>query len=103
MNKKNLVTTVIAASFLTLGLSMPSCPGQQAMQQELDNFKKSQAEMQGRIGTLEAALKSMKDENEQTKGLIGQVSATLGEHTQAIEQLKAAKAAPAPKAKGKKR
>jgi len=111
MMSKRFVAPVIGASFLMMGLSMPSCPGQQAMQQQVDALKASEAEMKNRISGLEGQIKSLRDEAEQNKGLMAQLSTGIAEQGKAIEEMKAAAAAqskPAAKAaakpgKGKKK
>lgn len=93
MMSKKFVAPVIGASFLMLGLSMPSCPGQQAMQQQVDALKASETEMKSRISGLEGQIKSLRDEAEQNKGLMAQLSTGIAEQGKAIEEMKAAAAA----------
>jgi septal ring factor EnvC (AmiA/AmiB activator) len=99
MMSKKFVAPVIGASFLMMGLSMPSCPGQQAMQQQVDALKASETEMKNRIAGLEGQIKSLRDEAEQTKGLMAQLGTGLTEQGKAIEEMKAAAAQPKPAAK----
>ncbi len=110
MMSKKFFAPVVGASFLLMGLSMPSCPGQQAMQQQVDALKTSEAEMKNRISALESQLTALKSEAEQNKGLLAQLGTGLTEQGKAIEEMqtafKAAAASPKPAVKaikGKKK
>jgi predicted nucleic acid-binding Zn-ribbon protein len=103
MMSKKFVSPVIGASFLMMGLSMPSCPGQQAMQQQVDALKAGETEMKNRIAGLERQIQALRDEAEQNKGLMAQLSTGVAEHGKAIEEIQAGLKAAAKPAKGKKK
>ncbi|OFZ76806.1 MAG: hypothetical protein A3K03_08070 [Bdellovibrionales bacterium RIFOXYD1_FULL_44_7] len=95
---KLIQITAFVAGVLCLGLSMPSCPGQQAMQQQIDNLQTKSADNAKRIQNLEAIIKGTTNEISQIKTLLGQVSNTVLAQKQTIEQIETqlkAKAAPA--------
>jgi septal ring factor EnvC (AmiA/AmiB activator) len=104
MNKR-MLWLAIPAAFITMGISMPSCPGQQAMQQQLDGLQTKNAEAIKRVQTLESTIKTLDTEVTQLKTLVTQVSQTVLAQKEAIEKLESAKAPAksAPKAKASKK
>lgn len=103
------VAVVAASAVLTLGISMPSCPGQQAMQQQIDQVTAKQAEQQKQIQALDSHLRAMRDDVAAAKTLVAEVGNTVLAHKTALEQLDASvkdlatKAASPAKAAPKKR
>ncbi|MEN9722360.1 MAG: hypothetical protein RJB38_346 [Pseudomonadota bacterium] len=87
MITRNVFGTIVGIAFLTMGLSMPSCPGQQAMQQQIDALSSSEKAMTNKIGALEGQIKSLKDDLEQTKTMLGQISKTAMDQTSTLERL----------------
>ena len=70
-----------------MGLSMPGCPGQEAIQQQIDTSVKAQeAEFTKQIQALDAQLKALKEDLEQTKKLIAPISLTSKDQAAAIEK-----------------
>lgn len=88
-----------------MGLSMPSCPGQQEMQQSVEALKASETEMKVKLTSAENSIKGLKDDVTQMKTLVAQVSNTVLEQKAAIEKLegdiKALQSSKGPAAKGK--
>ncbi len=90
---------ILCAAFAGMGLSMPGCPGTQALQQQVETLKTSEAELKGRLDAMETSNKSLKDEFTQAKTLLAQVSTTVLEHGETLKNLTAPKVShPAPKA-----
>jgi septal ring factor EnvC (AmiA/AmiB activator) len=79
------IATALACT--TLGLSMPSCPGTQAMQQQLELLDKQQASLKQQIQTLEQQNKKFETEMGQVTQLLSQVSSTVLAQKSAIEQM----------------
>ena len=102
MNKK-LTGFALGAAMLGMGLSMPSCPGQQAMQEQLETLKTGQADSNKKIQALDAQLKKMNGDVDQMKALVSQVSNAVLAQKMAIENMDAALKALQTKPAGKKR
>ena len=103
MTGRNLAVALVAA-FMFLGISMPSCPGQQAMQQQLDQLQAKNAEQAKTVQKLDSQLKAMSSDMTQVKTLLVQVTNTVLAHKQSIEQIETAMKAMVPSRKpGKKR
>ena len=86
MNKK-FIAPILGSSFLMMGLSMPSCPGQQALQQQVDALKTSETDMKNRLSATEASVKAMKEDLDQSKALVAQLSKTVVDQTSTLEKL----------------
>lgn len=104
MNKK-LTWVAFGAAFAGMGMAMPSCPGQQAMQQQIDALNAKNGELEKRVQTMNTQLTTVNKDMGDVKTLLSQVSNTVLAQKQAIEQLdaavKAAASKPAPKAAAK--
>ncbi|MDR3606482.1 MAG: hypothetical protein P4M08_03775 [Oligoflexia bacterium] len=73
-----------------MGVTMPSCPGQQAMQDQIDAMKASQAEIMKRTQAHETELKQIVDAINQLKTESQGVGASAGQLKAEIDQLKTA-------------
>jgi septal ring factor EnvC (AmiA/AmiB activator) len=103
--KKNISLIVLVAALISMGLSMPGCPGQQALQKQVDELTAKSLESSKRIQNLETQVRSLTGDMNQVKTLLTQVSNTVLAQKTAIEQLEGALKAKGGKAKssGKKR
>lgn len=118
MTKTRIHWLVLSASTLGLGLSMPACPGQQAMQQQLDNLEKRETAVATRIQGIDTQVKAATAEvakmgpalqnlqviNQaliEQKSLITDLQKQVAELSDKVKSM-GSKPAPAPKAKGKK-
>lgn len=109
MNKKFYV--VLFAAFLGMGMSMPSCPGQQALQEQVDKLTSQNADLNKRVMSMDANVKQLDNDMSQVKQLLKPLADTVQAQKGAMELLDAnlkevqtklaAKAAP--KASGKKK
>lgn len=70
-----------------MGLSMPSCPGQQALQQAVESLKVSQAEFKGKMTAHEAALKSLQEEVAGLQSKLTEVTTTVLAQKAALEKM----------------
>ena len=110
---KKLVWLSGVAGLMTMGVAMPSCPGQQAMQQQIDDVMKVSTDMTRKLQSQDAKIKGLESDMGQVKQLLGQMTNAIQAQKGALEQLDvsvkdlAAKAAAKPAAKsatkGKKR
>ena len=80
---KNLRWVVLAGALVTMGVTMPSCPGQQAMQDQIDQLKQSQVELSKRLQNDESQMKQLADTVNQVKtdsqGMGGMVTQMKGD------------------------
>lgn len=90
MNKKLFLWITLGTAFAGMGISMPSCPGQQAMQQQIDELKTKNSEMANHIRALESQTKNVTAELTQAKVLIEQIGKTVLEQNKVIEEIKMA-------------
>jgi septal ring factor EnvC (AmiA/AmiB activator) len=58
MKKKLITLAWMGIAALTMGITMPQCPGQQAMQQQIDDLTKSNADMSKRVAALENTVRT---------------------------------------------
>ena len=65
---------MLGAAFLAMGVTMPSCPGQQAMQQQLDALNSQQSQVGNRLQTLERQVSGMSQDMAQSKQLVEQMA-----------------------------
>lgn len=104
-----------------LGIAMPSCPGQQAMQQQIDALNGKNGDLAKKTQSLETQLKQATNELGQIKQLLPQMSQAILQQKTSIDAMdatlkdlqsraaktpvskptKSVKAAPAPARKGR--
>ena len=84
---KIFISPILGSRFLMMGLSMPSCPGQQALQQQVDALKNSETEMKTRLASAETSVKTMKEDLDQSKALLAQLSKTVVDQAATLEKL----------------
>lgn len=87
--KKHLRWIVFSTAFLGMGLSMPSCPGQQAMQQQIDALQTANAEMSKKIQTLTTQVESVNADMTQVKQVLPQMTNVIQAQKGALDQLDA--------------
>lgn len=79
--RKLAMSLAIATACLTLGLSMPSCPGQQAMQQQLETVEGKQEQFTRQNNVLDGHVKKLQAD-------LGVVQGQVTELITAIEEQK---------------
>lgn len=88
MWNKKVRILVFTGAFIGMGMTMPSCPGQQAMQQQIDSLQNGSIEINKKIATLDSQLKasnaeiatlkqSMETETKNTQAQFEQVVGTM--------------------------
>src|SRR4051812_9486242 len=81
--KKYFTWMLIGAAFLGLGIAMPGCPGQQAMQQQIDSLQNANLDLTKKVQALTTQLHTI-------NGDIGQMMAGLPQMTNVISSQKTA-------------
>ena len=106
---KSLRWLVLLGAVATTAVTMPSCPGQQAMQKQIDDLTKREAKLNEKMSALDAQVKSMNTDLSSTiKPLLQETAKTVvDDFKPAVQKLDARLTAleqrPAPTpAKGKK-
>jgi peptidoglycan hydrolase CwlO-like protein len=87
MNKKHLV--LLASAFVGLGMSMPSCPGQQAMQQQIDTLNANNTKLSQQVQALDAQVKTLNSDMSQVKQLLKPMSDAIQAQRTGMDQLDA--------------
>ena len=91
-------------TLLGMGASMPSCPGQQAMQAQVESLHNSDVEMNKKVQALTQQVTTLTNDMNQVKTLLPQMTNVIQAQKGALDQLSnsvkemQAHAAPAPKA-----
>src|SRR4051812_23085294 len=78
---------VFAAAFLGMGIAMPSCPGQQAMQQQIDALQTSNTDLTKKVQTLNTEITTLHKDMEQVKQLLPQITNVIQAQKGALDQL----------------
>jgi septal ring factor EnvC (AmiA/AmiB activator) len=88
MNQK-LTWVAIGTAFFGMAMTLPSCPGQQAMQQQIDGLTTHQRQLDQRIQGLDTQLKNEASDLTQVKSLLNQLSQTVLAQKDALEKMNA--------------
>ncbi len=88
--KKYSLSLFLASSFLAMGFTMPSCPGQQQMQQQVDAVAQSSAELTRKEAALDGRVKSLEGDMGQVKQLLTQMTSTIQAQKEALDKFDAA-------------
>jgi len=73
MNSKIRVL-VFAIAVVGMGISMPSCPGQDAMQKQIDSLTQSNADLKRQVAAMDTTVKSTATDMGQAKQLLEQMT-----------------------------
>lgn len=87
MSKKHLV--LVVAAFLGLGMSMPSCPGQQAMQQQIDTLTQQNADLARRLQAIDGRTRPLEEDMSKVKQLLKPMTDAIQAQKAAMDQLNA--------------
>jgi septal ring factor EnvC (AmiA/AmiB activator) len=87
--KKKLKWLIAGTALSGLGIAMPSCPGEQAMQQQLDQLQAKSIENSRRAQQAEAQAKTLQNDMNQIKQSLNQVITYVQQQNTRIEQLTA--------------
>jgi septal ring factor EnvC (AmiA/AmiB activator) len=86
---KNLKWAVLSLGVLGMGMAMPSCPGQQAMQQQIDSLQTSSTEMTKKVQALNAQVTALQKDMDQAKQLLPQMTNVIQAQKAALDQIEA--------------
>jgi chromosome segregation ATPase len=104
MTRKQLTQTALfVAAFIGMGISIPSCPGDKAMQQQIDGLTQSNSDMTKKLQMLDSQNKGLASDLQTQKQVLTQLASTAAAQKEAIDNLytsvKQLQARPAPAAK----
>ena len=91
MKKNSLVrpSVILVAAFLGMGMSMPSCPGQQAMQQQIDTATTNNADLTRRLQSMDSQVKELSKGMTEVKSLVKPMGDAILAQKSAMDQLDA--------------
>jgi septal ring factor EnvC (AmiA/AmiB activator) len=87
--KRYFTWTLMGAAFLGLGIAMPSCPGQQAMQQQLDALQNANMDLSKKVQALTTQNHTMSNDINQMKTLLPQMTNVISSQKIALDKLDA--------------
>lgn len=85
--KKNLRWVVFALSFAGMGIAMPSCPGQEALQQQVDSLKTSNLELTKKVQNLQSQVTTLNQDMDQVKKLLPTMTNVITSYQGAIKRM----------------
>jgi septal ring factor EnvC (AmiA/AmiB activator) len=89
MKNKKIFVTVLTGACLAMAMTMPSCPGQQAMQQQIDTLQSGQQDMANKLRGLETQVKTATAGSDEQKKIMGELTAAVAAQKAAIDNLNA--------------
>ena len=91
--RKVSIALLPVVGLLTMGISMPSCPGQQAIQQQMDALQARATESDQKVQSLTNQVATLNKEMADSKALLEQIGQTVIAQKDAISTLEAAQKA----------
>ncbi len=85
--KSNLKWIILPAAFAAMGIAMPSCPGQQAMQQQIETLTTTNTDLNKKVQVLTTQLNGLTNEMNQVKQILPQVTSLLTSQKTVLDQL----------------
>jgi septal ring factor EnvC (AmiA/AmiB activator) len=85
MNKKMSIV-VCSAAFVAMGMGMPQCPGEKAMQQQVDAMQTSQQTMTTKLTLMDTQLKTVNSDATQTKQILSQLAQAIQAQKDALDR-----------------
>ena len=85
--KNYIKALVLISASLGMGIAMPSCPGQQAMQQQIDTLQTSNADLNKKVLGLSATVNSLQSDVSQIKQLLPKMSSVIQTQENALSHL----------------
>ena len=101
--KNNIRWLVFAGAFAGMGIAMPSCPGQQAMQQQIDALQITNTDLTKKVQALNTQVTSLNNDMTQVKQLLPQMTNVIQAQKGALDQLNTSVKDLQSKSKGKKK
>jgi peptidoglycan hydrolase CwlO-like protein len=87
---KNLRILAFASAFVGMGIAMPQCPGQQAMQQQIDGLEAKGQDTTRRLQAMDAEVKRLNGEFVTAKQLLAQMTDAIQAQKTALDKLNGA-------------
>lgn len=81
--------TILPLSLLTMGIAMPSCPGQQEMQDKITALQTANTDLTKKVQTLNQQLTSLNNDMNQVKQILPQMTNLLTTQKATLDQLDA--------------
>src|SRR4051812_11566300 len=85
--KKNLRWMSYSAAFIGMGMAMPSCPGQQAMQQQIDTLQTANMDLSKKVQSLSMQFSTLSNDMAQVKQLLPQMTNVITGQKGALDKL----------------
>src|SRR4051812_3321025 len=85
--KKKLNWIIMGTAFIGMGMGMPSCPGQQAMQQQLDSLQTANSDLTKKVQAQNAQLTTLNNDLAQIKQLLPQITGVISVQKAAMDKL----------------
>src|SRR5688572_12627092 len=87
MKKKHVTWLLVGAACMGLGISMPSCPGQQAMQQQIDSLQTTNMDLSKKVQALTTQVQTLNSDISQVKTLLPQMTNVISGQKGALDKL----------------
>ncbi len=87
---KKLKWILVPIAAVTMGVSMPSCPGQQALQQQVDSLQTTNADLSKKVQALSSQVTTLTNDMNQVKQILPQVTGLITSQKTTLDQLDAA-------------
>jgi peptidoglycan hydrolase CwlO-like protein len=98
--KRKLRWLTLVVAFAGMGIAMPQCPGQQALQQQVDTLQTSNSDLTKKLQAVDSQVKALNDEMNQVKQLLAGMANSIQESKVQVETMtKELKAKPSAQAK----
>lgn len=79
----------LAAAVLSMGIAMPSCPGQQEMRQQIDALQNNQNDLTRKVQVMDTQIHTLAQAADQQKQAIGEMANVIQAQKAAMDQLNA--------------
>ena len=87
--KKSLKLSILSATFVLMGFTMPSCPGQEAMEQRIAALETNKLDLTKKVQSLNAQVTSVNKDMGEMRQVLVQMTTVIQAQKGAIEQLEA--------------
>lgn len=85
--KKTMSIVACTAAFIGMGMGMPQCPGEKAMQDQVDSLKATQITMTQKLNSVDAQAKAANMDVGQIKQAITQLAGAVDAQKDALKRL----------------
>ena len=78
---------LLSAAFIFMGFTMPSCPGQEAMQQQIVGLETSKLDLTKKVASLNAQVATLNKDLGEVRQVLVQMSTVIQAQKGALEQM----------------